>query len=91
MSSYNFFFAGKVLRGRNGSFRKEISATTKHCGLLRFAFSSPVTRPFNKLDLLDREKLERAYKSTLLPMLELAKNLGFSANWRFRHMPSKQQ
>jgi hypothetical protein len=45
----------------------------------------------DKLDLLDREKLERAYKSTLLPMLELAKNLGFSANWRFRHMPSKQQ
>jgi hypothetical protein len=45
----------------------------------------------DKLDLLDREKLERAYKSTLLPMLELAKNLGFSANWRFRRMPSKQQ
>jgi hypothetical protein len=45
----------------------------------------------DKLDLLDREKLDRAYKSTLLPMLELAKNLGFSANWRFRHMPSKQQ
>lgn len=43
----------------------------------------------DKLDLLDRDKLRRAYESTLLPMLELARNLGFSANWRFRRTPSK--
>jgi hypothetical protein len=45
------------------------------------------------LDLLDREKLKRAraYKSTLLPMLDLAKKLGFGANWRFPAHLSNQQ
>lgn len=43
----------------------------------------------DKLDLLDRQKLKRAYESTLLPMLELAKNLGFNQSWRFRFTPSK--
>jgi len=45
----------------------------------------------DKLDLLDRDKLKRAYESTVLPMLELARTLGFSANWRFHCTPSKQQ
>jgi hypothetical protein len=43
----------------------------------------------DKLDLLDPDKLRRAYESILLPMLELARNLGFRANWRFRSAPSK--
>jgi hypothetical protein len=45
----------------------------------------------DKQDLLDLDKLRRAYESTLRPMLELAKNLGFSANWRFPSAPSNQQ
>jgi hypothetical protein len=42
----------------------------------------------DKLDLLDRHKLRRAYEATLLPMLKLAKTLGFSPNWHFRNTPS---
>jgi hypothetical protein len=44
----------------------------------------------DKLDLLDRGKLKRAYEFTLLPMLALAKHPGFSSNWRFHRVPSKQ-
>jgi hypothetical protein len=42
----------------------------------------------DKLDLLDQHKLRRAYEATLLPMLKLAKTLGFSSNWHFRRAPS---
>jgi len=42
----------------------------------------------NKLDLLDQHKLRRAYEATLLPMLKLAKTLGFRSNWHFRQAPS---
>ncbi|MDQ3012795.1 MAG: hypothetical protein M3X11_19070 [Acidobacteriota bacterium] len=42
----------------------------------------------NKHDLLDQQKLRRAYEATLLPMLTLAQTLGFSSNWHFRHAPS---
>ena len=38
----------------------------------------------DKLDLLDQQKLRQAYESNLLPLLELAKSLGFSPDWRFR-------
>lgn len=38
----------------------------------------------DKRDLLDYEKLNRAYQQTVLPLLELAKGLGFSHNWRYR-------
>jgi hypothetical protein len=38
----------------------------------------------DKLDLLDQHKLRRAYESNLLPLLELAKSLGFSPDWHFR-------
>jgi len=39
-------------------------------------------------DLLDATMLRRAYKSTLLPMLELARTLGFSANWTYQRTKS---
>jgi hypothetical protein len=42
----------------------------------------------DKLDLLDLHKLRRAYDAILLPMLKLAKTLGFSSNWHFRPAPS---
>ena len=42
----------------------------------------------DKLDLLDLHKLRRAYEATLLPMLKLAKTLGFSPNWHFRRATS---
>lgn len=35
-------------------------------------------------DLLNYEKLKRAYEAMLKPQLELAKTLGFTPNWRFR-------
>lgn len=36
-------------------------------------------------DLLNYDKLKRAYEAMLKPQLELAKNLGFSPNWRYRY------
>lgn len=37
----------------------------------------------DKHDLLDHNKLRRAYEASLKPLLELAKTLGFSSNWRY--------
>lgn len=38
----------------------------------------------DKRDLLDLEKLRRAYQQTVLPLLELAKGLGFFSDWQYR-------
>ena len=37
----------------------------------------------SKRDLFVLEKLRMAYQLTLLPLLELAKNLGFSTGWKY--------
>jgi hypothetical protein len=38
----------------------------------------------NPHDLLDPDKLKRAFEATLKPQLELAKTLGFPSNWRYQ-------
>ena len=38
----------------------------------------------DKRDLLDLDNLRRAYQQTVLPLLELAKGLGFSPDWQYQ-------